>query len=46
MPEARPSAIKNLLLQDKLDNEAAKLNDQFLENRYVNDKLKFKLKPA
>ena len=39
-------AIKNLLLQDKLDNEAAKLNDQFLENKYVNDKLKFKLKPA
>lgn len=38
-------AIKNLMLQDKLDNEAAKLNDQFLENKYVSDKLKFKLKP-
>lgn len=38
-------AIKELMLQKGLDDEAQRLDAQFLTNQYVPDKLKFKLKP-
>ena len=38
-------AIKELMLQKSMDEEAQKLDAQFLTNQYVPDKLKFKLKP-
>lgn len=38
-------AIKNLMIQKGLKPEAEQLNNQFLTNQYVSDKLKFKLKP-
>lgn len=38
-------AIKELMLQKGLDEEAQRLDAQFLTNQYVPDKLKFKLKP-
>lgn len=38
-------AIKNLMIDAGLKCEAEQLNNQFLTNQYVSDKLKFKLKP-
>jgi len=38
-------AIKELMLQKGLDEDAQRLDAQFLTNQYVPDKLKFKLKP-
>ena len=38
-------AIKELMLQKGLEDEAQRLDAQFLTNQYVPDKLKFKLKP-
>lgn len=38
-------AIKELMLQNGLNDEAQRLDAQFLTNQYVPDKLKFKLKP-
>lgn len=38
-------AIKELMMQQGLEDEALRLDNQFLTNQYVPDKLKFKLKP-
>lgn len=38
-------AIKKLMLEQKMNDAAAKLENQYLINLYVEDKLKFKLKP-
>ncbi len=38
-------AIKNLMLENGLKEEATKLENQFLINQYVPDKMKLKLKP-
>ncbi len=38
-------AIKNLMVEKGMKSEADQLNNQFLTNQYVSDKLKFKLKP-
>ncbi len=38
-------AIKELMLQKGMEEEAKRLDAQFLTNQYVPDKLKFKLKP-
>lgn len=37
--------IKNLMIEKGLIEQANQLNNQFLTNQYVSDKLKFKLKP-
>ena len=38
-------AIKKLMLEMNLENDAKKLEGQYLINQFVDDKLKFKLKP-
>lgn len=38
-------AIKNLMIRNNLLDDAKKIENQFLTNQYVADKLKFKLKP-
>ena len=38
-------AIKNLMTKNNLDEEAKKLETQFLINQFVSDKMKLKLKP-
>lgn len=38
-------AVRKLMLEKGLKNEAAQLENQFLINQYVDDKLKLKLKP-
>lgn len=38
-------AIKNLMIENKLIDDAKKLENQFLINQYVSDKMKLKLKP-
>lgn len=38
-------SIKNLMIENGYVSEAEQLNNQFLINQYVSDKLKFKLKP-
>ena len=38
-------AIKNLMIERGLENDANALDAQFLTNQFVDDKLKFKLKP-
>ncbi len=38
-------AIKNLMIENGLKEEATKLENQFLINQYVPDKMKLKLKP-
>ena len=38
-------AIKNLMIEKKMDMEATQLDQQYLTNSYVPDNLKYKLKP-